>query len=348
MSSGLALVGVIFGVAELMSADETIASPPAKPNSSRFDSIDVVRGVALCAMAVFHTAWDLSFLGIVKIDVAGSFGWQVFARSIAGTFLFIAGASLVLAARNGFNRAAYVRRLAVIAAAAAAVSAGTYLVIGDEFVVFGILHHIALASIIGLAVLRLPAWVVAALVPLALTLPHLIASSDKGYGLAYFLGLAPHGPPSVDYVPLFPWLAAGFAGMTAARLALRFSPNGSWTRWRARIFPTRLLAFAGRWSLTVYLLHQPIILGVLYLLAATVLAPAPRVNDAAAIGFREDCQRSCVATGQSADHCRQACSCTEDGLKEAQLWRRALDNTLTSDENARVLDLARACARSSQ
>lgn len=329
-----------------MSADETTASPPVTPRSFRFDSIDVVRGIALFAMAIFHSAWDLSFLGIVKIDVAGSFGWQVFARAIAGTFLFIAGASLVLATRNGFNRTAYVKRLAVIAAAAAAVSAGTYLVIGDEFVVFGILHHIAAASIIGLAVLRLPIWVVAALVPLALALPHFVASSDQSYGPAYFFGLAPHGPPSVDYVPLFPWLAAGFAGMAAARLALRFSSNGLWTRWRARHVPSRLIAFLGRWSLTVYLVHQPIILGLLYLLAVTVLAPDLAATDPAAEGFHIECQRACIARGKSVEACEQACHCTEDALKEAKLWQRAIHNALTVDENARVLDLARACARS--
>lgn len=323
-------------------ADETVKRAQTT-FPQRFDSIDVLRGLALLAMAVFHTSWDLSFLGIANIDVAGNPGWQIFARSIASTFLFIAGAGLVLSWRQGFRPRAYFKRLAVIIAAAAAVSFGTYYVMGDQFVAFGILHHIAAASLVGLAAARLPAWMLICLVPAALALPYLIKVPGEGYGLAYFLGLAPDGPPSVDYVPLFPWLAAGFAGMAAGKLLLRFSPEGLWTRWRAENFLTRLAAFAGRWSLAVYLVHQPIILAVLYGLASTLFAPSVPVNDPAAGRFHEECQRVCIATGLGAEQCDQACHCTENALRRERLWTRTLNNSLSSAEVARLQGLARAC-----
>ena len=83
----------------------------------RIALIDVIRGVALIAMAVFHGAWDVSYFKLLAFDPGESIGWTIFARLIAGTFVTVSGISLVLATRRGFRPKPFFRRLAMVVAA---------------------------------------------------------------------------------------------------------------------------------------------------------------------------------------------------------------------------------------
>lgn len=327
-----------------MTNDETKSAPEPAERLRRFACLDVARGVALIAMAIFHTGWDLSFLNLFGVDLSSSTLWMGFARVIATTFLFIAGVSLVLATRSRIVWPAFARRLAIIMVAALAVTLGTRLAIGEAFVAFGILHHLALASLIGLAFLRLPLAIVAMAALIALLLPLFIMLPGTGYGGGYFLGLAPDAPASVDYVPLFPWLSAGLSGILAARLGLYLSPAGWWTRWQADRPPFRLLATMGRWSLAIYLLHQPLIFGALTLVSSLQPQPASRAIEPAVQRFHHECRRACSDFGRTANYCASACTCTQASLERNGLWQQTLDNRLTSEASSRVQELARACA----
>src|SRR5690606_4647047 len=126
-------------------------SPPRR----RIELVDCARGLALVAMAIYHFTWDLDFFGYIEPGSSVVGGWRIFARSIAISFLFIVGFSLFLANGTGFRRGPFFKRLALIVAAALAITAVTMLATPEAFIFFGILHHIALASVLGLAFLRL-------------------------------------------------------------------------------------------------------------------------------------------------------------------------------------------------
>ena len=64
---------------------------------SRIEIIDVARGGALVAMAVYHFGWDLEFFGYMDAGTTVTGGWRLFARAIATSFLFLVGVSLFLA-----------------------------------------------------------------------------------------------------------------------------------------------------------------------------------------------------------------------------------------------------------
>jgi len=256
--------------------------------TTRLAAVDALRGAALVAMIVYHAAWDLSFLGLIATDVAAHPGWAAFARAIAASFLLLVGVSLVLARRAGATPGRALRRIAVIAAAAAAVSAATYAFLPGQGVYFGILHNIALSSLVGGALHRLPTWLLAAAAPAVLALPWLAASPLFDSPWWYWLGLSTEVPPAPDYVPLLPWFAAVLAGMAIGRAlpdaaaspapppvrALErfpqerkplqpfftsiFTPTAVFSRVRSA------LAAMGRRSLAVYLLHQPVLLGLLF------------------------------------------------------------------------------------
>lgn len=225
--------------------------------------VDLARSLALLGMVIFHFIRDLEFFGYIPPGTTLQGAWPVFARIVAGSFLFLAGVSLVLGHGRGIRWRPFMRRLAAVVGAAVAISAATYAAMPDTFIFFGILHSIAVASIIGLLFLRLPVPVIAASVFIVAGLPHVFRSELFDAPGLVWTGLAVTVPRSLDFEPLFPWLAPFLAGMALARIAAR---AGLWDRLRCAPMPWagRWAAWPGRYSLSIYLVHQPILLGILW------------------------------------------------------------------------------------
>ena len=267
---------------------------------SRLDSIDVLRGGALLAMVVYHAAWDLSMFGLTEVDVANDPLWTLLARATTCAFLALVGVSLVLA-RQDPRPGRVLRRFAITAAAAGAVSLGSWYFQPEAFIYFGILHCIALSGLLGLVFLRAPGWVVAAAAAFCLAAPWLLANPffDRPWWL--WLGLSTEVPVSADHVPILPWFGVVLLGVLAGREVLRRAREPFW---QARGVATRLLAGAGRWTLLIYLLHQPLLLGGLTLLVPTPLPGSPA----------EKFEASCRAAGQPEPICRAYAACIVEGL----------------------------------
>ena len=279
----------------------------------------MVRGAALAAMAVYHFSWDLGHFGFHDMDVAGDLGWRIFARLIAGTFLFLVGASLVLAHGEGMRWRAFWRRVAVVVVAAAAVSAVTWFVFPQYYVRFGILHHIALASILALPFLRLPLALVVASAALASVVPAMATGPAFGAPALVWLGLSPSPPPAADYVPLFPYFGLVLAGVASARL-VRGNPSAMQQLARANAGQAgRIAAWAGRHSLAVYLIHQPVLFGLVY--SAALAFPQPgRIAAVDAETFLASCRSECDPDGGRAILCRSICACAADKIDARDLW----------------------------
>jgi uncharacterized membrane protein len=229
--------------------------------SPRIPAIDLARTVALLGMIVFHFARDLEMFGLAPIGMTMEPGWALFARIVAGSFIFLAGVSLVLAHGDGIRWRAFLRRLAMIAAAAALITLATWVTFPTTFIFFGILHSIAVASVIGLAFLRTPAWLTAGAALFVLYLPGVFRSEVLDPLWLAWTGLAARTPPSLDFVPVFPWVGMFLLGMAAAQVVTAL---GLWDRLRPSSPPGRALRAAtwpGRHSLLVYLVHQPVLIG---------------------------------------------------------------------------------------
>lgn len=245
---------------------ERSIAPLSKPG--RIEELDIARAVALVAMAVFHCTFDLELFGIAAPGTMQTPFWRSFAMLTAGSFILVAGISLRLAHRDRIHWRAFFKRFAVVALAAGAVTGATFIFIPQGFVYFGILHSIALSSLVGLAVLRLP---VLLLVPLAAAVAWLpLAYRNEMFTAPWLLwtGLAPRIPYTVDFEPFFPWFAPFLVGIVLAKLAER---GPLLARLRARPPSTsrlfRAMAWAGRHSLLVYLVHQPILIALTWTLA---------------------------------------------------------------------------------
>ncbi|WP_406644535.1 heparan-alpha-glucosaminide N-acetyltransferase [Aliisedimentitalea scapharcae] len=221
--------------------------------------LDVARTIALFGMIVFHFFRDLEVFGMIAQGTTLNSGWAIFARAVAGSFLFLSGVSLVLAHARGFCGKAWLRRVVLISGAACLVTLATYAAFPSQYVFFGILHALAVASLLGVPFLFAPGWV-------SLSGAALILIAFETIGRAVFAspwmawtGLGMEVRASLDFIPIVPWIAPFLLGIAAAKIA---DPKGLEPKWPGR-FPAQALAWPGRHSLAVYLLHQPILLAII-------------------------------------------------------------------------------------
>ncbi len=285
-----------------MAAAELSAAPPSR----RVEAIDLARGFALLAMAIYHFTWDLEFFGYVEPGMTAVGGWRLFARCIASSFLFLVGVSLWMAHGRGIRWNGFWRRFAMVAGAAAAITIATWFAVPDAFIFFGILHQIAFASLAGLLFLRLPVVLVLVAAVAVVALPMAVRFESFDHWALWWLGLAPVAPRSNDFVPVFPFFAAVLFGIAAARLATasglletpRTLGTGTWSR------PFR---FAGKHSLAVYLIHQPILIGLVFLVSQ-VMPPQAQLPE---VGFARACEAQCVSM-RDATFCSRYCACLLD------------------------------------
>lgn len=230
------------------------AAPRTVP---RLVVLDLARTLAIVCMVIFHFTFDLALFGHIPAETLAQPFWHIFPRMIAGSFLFLSGLGLWMAHGNVIRWGAFWRRLGKLAAAALLVTLASLWFVPGGPIWFGILHAIAASSLICLFALRLP-WpitlaIAAAIFAIGWT--HRSAAFDPIW--LVWTGLADARPAMGDYVPLFPWAAPALAGIAFAR-AFRIDrwPGHTPQRWE------RVLSFPGRHSLVIYLIHQPILIGL--------------------------------------------------------------------------------------
>jgi uncharacterized membrane protein len=225
--------------------------------TGRIALIDLARTLAIVGMVAFHFTFDLQLFGHVPPDTTQQPFFYYLARLVAGSFLFLAGVSLWLAHGRGIRWPAFWWRFGLVWGAAVMISViSPFLPTG--LILFGILHAIAFGSLIGLAFLRLPASVTLVVAAVIFVLPLYARSPIFDPIWLVWLGLAEERRFMADYVPLLPWLAPLLAGIAVARMA---AARGLWARLRPIRVP-RLLTWPGQHSLVIYLIHQPLMIGV--------------------------------------------------------------------------------------
>lgn len=205
--------------------------------------LDLLRSSAILGMVVYHAAYDLQEYYGWPFDVMHG-NWKLFQIGVASLFLAVSGISAGFWTRTDALRKGWKRGWTLLAAAML-VSLATAILDPATWVRFGILHLLALAAFLLPFLRRLHPVAIAAL------------------GIAC-IALAPLDLlpviVSVDYVPPIPWLGPALLGFAAGiPLSLRAPEKAAPSR------ALDLLAVPGRYSLWIYLLHQPVILALLWL-----------------------------------------------------------------------------------
>ena len=229
----------------------------------RLPGLDLARGIAILAMIAFHFCFDLTYWQLASFNMLGDWRWIWSRNLIVTAFLAIMGISLVLG--HGLAAHRFWRRLGQLGVAALAISLISWLMFGERFIYFGVLHFVLVASVLGRGLLFLPRkpwlWGVVGLLCLLVGLaPGFAAMAPRWLN---WLGLAAVKPATEDYVPLLPWLGVVLRGMVAgAWLAARGGAGSPLSS-----LPGRCLVWLGRHSLLIYLLHQPLLMAGFWLIS---------------------------------------------------------------------------------
>lgn len=244
------------------------ASNAAAPHARRSD-VDTLRGAAILMMVSYHFLFDLEFLKMMDLGVrTGALGF--YAYLIATMFLLLVGVSLTLSFRRARDGATdgplfpkYARRGAKIFLLGMLVTAVTLVYPGRGFVVFGVLHCIGLSVLLAYPFLRrrLASLAVGVGVVVVGTLALQTTYSSP---LLLWLGLAPHGFYTIDYFPLLPWFGVVLVGVFVGNSLYRPPSENPNVKAEEGSKGSSKLAFLGRNSLLIYLLHQPLLFAVLY------------------------------------------------------------------------------------
>lgn len=230
----------------------------------RIWELDVLRGVCILGMVAVHLIYDLQTFFSLPF-LADSQLFAIIKQWGGVLFLLISGICVTLGSHP-------VRRGLIVFACGlvcSAVTAGMYaLHMADKSIIiyFGVLHCLGVCMLLWPLLKRLPVWALG-LVGLGLSVLGLWISGNVLVDFPWLipLGLVPGDFVSSDFFPLLPnlgfFLVGAFLGKTLYRKKETLLP---------RVNPANpVLAFftlLGKWSLPVYLLHQPLITGLLYLI----------------------------------------------------------------------------------
>jgi len=226
--------------------------------------IDFLRGLAIILMVGYHLLFDLGeFRGIKRFlgfstDLS-SVAWTVAQYFFAGLFVVLSGTSSTLSRNN-------VRRGLRLLAVSFAVTAATYVFDPSSAIYFGILQCLAFSMLIyGAAFEKAGPVACAAWGALVFGLGAVLPILKKGLAVRFDwllpLGITSPSFSSFDYFPLIPWLGIFLIGSALGKSV--YASRRSLLPWP---LPKTFVNAAGRHSLLIYIVHQPVIMGVLYIL----------------------------------------------------------------------------------
>jgi uncharacterized membrane protein len=245
----------------------------------RFVGVDLLRGLAITMMFAYHFCYDLAYFGFAPWttdDMLSQSGWIGWRNLIIISFLTLVGFSRALSTVFKPSRSDFWKRWAQISAGATLVSLASYGFAGERWIYFGILHFVAVAVLLHRLILfrlRSALWL-ATLGATAMVAGFLFSTSALDSPPFNILGFAAHKPQTDDYVPLFPWIGVVLIGLAGGLVwkAHEFIPVAALSHLRA-VVPAPLqkaLALMGRWSLTIYLVHQPVLIGIFTIVAGLI------------------------------------------------------------------------------
>lgn len=238
---------------------------------SRYYVLDIIRGICIILVVLYHLLYDLSEVFGGNYAFFRSEGMNIFRDAFVGTLIFLSGISCNLSRSN-------IKRGIKTFLCGMLISLVMLIAMPDSKIIFGILHFLGVAMIVygfaGKILEKIPTMVGF----LGLFLTHLLTLGvhDGYFGwprlftintpdvpgniLLYILGFnTGHG--SGDYWPIMPWLFLFLAGTFVGR----YFKEEKVPKW-FRLNPVPPLAFIGRNTMIIYLVHQPLIYGLLYLL----------------------------------------------------------------------------------
>jgi len=240
----------------------------------RLQKLDIFRGVAILLMVVFHINYSL--LNIFNIDALNfsELFWFIEGRISALLFIFIAWISFLLAEKKYWNKIIkkYFKVVFILWIIAWLISLSTFLFFPEQYIRFGIIHFFALSFLLMLLFrifnyYNLLFWII-----FIIYWFYFIPVIDNQY--LYFLWFMYNWFHSADYYPILPyfwimllWYSSGLCLYNKNKLNIfKLKPySNKFIFKKVFIILNNFFEYIWKKSLIIYLIHQPIIIFIIYL-----------------------------------------------------------------------------------
>jgi uncharacterized membrane protein len=243
-----------------------------KTSSERFWEIDFLRGIAISLMVGYHLLFDLAYFEIYSTDLS-TLPVLLSLYPVRILFLSLVGISLTIS----YSRAQkilskeqvllkFLKRGASVFGFGLIITLVTWFYPHNGFIIFGVLHCIGLSILFAYPLLRFRS------LPLTLGILCIIlgiylqVTVIVDFPWLLWLGLTPSQFYTLDYFPLLPWFGVVLLGVFLGTHLYQNNKRMFSLHDYSSSVIIRGTCFLGRHSLIIYLLHQLIIVGVLYLL----------------------------------------------------------------------------------
>ncbi|MCZ7393645.1 MAG: heparan-alpha-glucosaminide N-acetyltransferase [Candidatus Methanoperedens sp.] len=227
----------------------------------RIQTVDLIRGVDIVLMILFNYSVTLSYFRL--INMPSNFLYLfVFPRAIALIFIFISGVAAHISFeknKENFSKK-YLKRGGKLLIFAAFITLFTYIFVPEGTIFFGILHFFSVSSFLVPFFIRYNKLNLIGGLLIILSGFYLqITQFDFSY--LFWLGFMPKNFSTFDYFPLIPWLGVLMLGIYSGKYFVRRTTDLKFESRFAAAF-----MFLGKNSLTIYLIHQPVLIFLLIVL----------------------------------------------------------------------------------
>ncbi len=236
----------------------------------RFWEIDLLRGIAVIMMITYHILFDLDFLGIISFPFQ-SISFRLFLYPIGTLFLVLVGVSLVF----GYNKykfehehyppfKKYLKRGLFLFILALVITLATWIYPHEGFILFGVIHCISISIILSYFFISRPKialFIGLLLVSIGIFFMNITISNPY----LFWLGLKTSSFYTLDFFPLLPWFGIVLIGLFIGQ-KIYLPLNRRYRSVQITPLPFKPLTFLGRNSLIIYLVHQPVLFAILFVL----------------------------------------------------------------------------------
>ena len=245
-------------------------------NSKRFIEIDLLRGLAIFLMVFGHLLWDLDYFNLIPMN---NLIYSALQKIVPPLFFLLVGISLVLSRKKTmkdkikiYNEKIFIRGMKIFNLGVI-LTIFSLLAIPDRPVMFGVLHCIGLSIVLSIYFLKYRAanmFLGLSLIIMGLFLSNIDFSSPSIFHLIIGMHQSNIWMYTVDYFPLLPWL--GFVLLGAGIGDVLYDKDKRKFRFPdiSKYKPARMFSWLGRHSLEIYILHQPVLAGIMYILIKTI------------------------------------------------------------------------------
>lgn len=249
----------------------------SKNEKFRIPALDFIRGWLILMMMLYHFFWDLGYFGYIDIYVVVSGIGLLIAQFIGASFIFLSGVSVsLLFSSNSFSGRVFLVKFLKLCSISVLITLVTWFVDSQNFIYFGILHLLSVCYLLAYSILRFGNKFTVHSISVVLSLIWLFELKFNISPFWAWTGVNQEIPNANDFYPIIPWGIFFLFGILSSNYALvlikKFKIGVFNKTFDLLIGKLKIIRWAGRNSLLMYICHQPLFFSLFFLFNTLVLA----------------------------------------------------------------------------